>query len=252
VRGLACDEPTYENPRERSYRHLGIVLSVAFGNQMGGKVRAQHACHTRLGKKPLIAPELAPSPRRQAPRHSDGPAREVRIRAGGVGGDQPPRASNFQLQLPLCTLLYRLPRQIFPGLLCGRENPKNRRRWCCRVQNGADPRIQTGTYPPWKSTGPVVEIFSARADYRVMPELTASYYMHCRQCFMDGPGVPSDQVPDKTIKTVTRSSGSSPAITGEPGRLAPQLFTALPETKNMRWGCQLMSSSLRYCCFAIM
>jgi hypothetical protein len=57
-----------------------------------------------------------------------------------------------------------------------------------------------------------------------------------RQCIVDGPGVPSDQVPAKTMKTVTLSSGSFPAITGEPGRLAPQLFTASPETKNMRWG----------------
>src|ERR1700733_10642481 len=73
-----------------------------------------------------------------------------------------------------------------------------------------------------------------------------------RQCIVDGPGVPSDQVPAKTMKTFTRSSGSFPAITGEPGRLAPQLFTASPETKNMRCGCQLMSSSLRYCCFDIM
>src|SRR5271165_469676 len=73
----------------------------------------------------------------------------------------------------------------------------------------------------------------------------------CSQCIVDGPGVPSDQVPAKTMKTVTRSSGSFPAITGEPGRFAPQLFTALPETKNMRCGCQFMSSSLRYCCFAI-
>src|SRR5882757_501095 len=62
----------------------------------------------------------------------------------------------------------------------------------------------------------------------------------CRQCIVDGPGVPSDQVPAKTMKTVTRSSGSFAAITGEPGRLAPQLFAASPETKNMTWGCQLL------------
>src|SRR5579864_7137003 len=73
----------------------------------------------------------------------------------------------------------------------------------------------------------------------------------CRQCTV-GPVVPSDQVPAKNMKMVTRSCGSFEAITGEPGRLAPQLFTASPETKNMRWGCQCMSSSLRYCCFAIM
>src|ERR1700722_3971385 len=75
---------------------------------------------------------------------------------------------------------------------------------------------------------------------------------NCRQCIVDGPGVPSDQVPAKTMKTVTRSSGSSAAITGEPGRLAPQLFTASPETKNIRCGCQLMSWSFRYCCLDIM
>jgi hypothetical protein len=46
------------------------------------------------------------------------------------------------------------------------------------------------------------------------------------QCIVDSPGVPSDHVPTKTIKTVTRSSGSFAAITGEPGRLAPQLFPA--------------------------
>ena len=61
-------------------------------------------------------------------------------------------------------------------------------------------------------------------------------YADCRQCIVDGPGVPSDQVPAKTMKTVTLSSGSSPAITGEPGRLAPQLFTASPETKNIDMG----------------
>jgi hypothetical protein len=72
------------------------------------------------------------------------------------------------------------------------------------------------------------------------------------QCIVDGPGVPSDHVPTKTMKTVTRASGSLPAITGEPGRLAPQLFAASPETKNITWGCQFMPSSVKYCCFPIM
>src|SRR5271169_6009306 len=67
-----------------------------------------------------------------------------------------------------------------------------------------------------------------------------------------GAGVASDHLPTKTRKMVTRSSGSSAAITGEPGRLAPQLFAALPGTKNIRCGCQLISLSLRYCCFDIM
>ena len=62
---------------------------------------------------------------------------------------------------------------------------------------------------------------------------SGAFESNCRQCIVDGPGVPSDQVPAKTMKMVTRSSGSTPAITGEPGRLAPQLFTASPETKNM-------------------
>ena len=55
-----------------------------------------------------------------------------------------------------------------------------------------------------------------------------------------GASVPSDHLPTQTMKIVTRSSGSFAAMTGEPGRLAPQLFAASPETKNIRWGCQLM------------
>ena len=50
------------------------------------------------------------------------------------------------------------------------------------------------------------------------------------QCVMDGPGVPSDQAPATTMKIVARSSGSFAAITGEPGRFAPQLLAAFPET----------------------
>jgi pimeloyl-ACP methyl ester carboxylesterase len=49
-----------------------------------------------------------------------------------------------------------------------------------------------------------------------------------RQCPIGGAGVPSDHLPTKTMKMVIRSSGSSAAMTGEPGRLAPQLFAALP------------------------
>lgn len=43
-----------------------------------------------------------------------------------------------------------------------------------------------------------------------------------------GAGVPSDHLPTQTRKIVDRSSGSSAAITGEPGRLAPQYFAASP------------------------
>ena len=50
------------------------------------------------------------------------------------------------------------------------------------------------------------------------------------QCVMEGPGVPSDQAPTTTMKIVARSSGSFAAITGEPGRFAPQLLAASPET----------------------
>jgi hypothetical protein len=54
------------------------------------------------------------------------------------------------------------------------------------------------------------------------------------------------------MKIVTRSSGSFAAIIGEPGRSAPQLVAASPETKNIRCGCQLMPRSFKYCCFDIM
>lgn len=52
--------------------------------------------------------------------------------------------------------------------------------------------------------------------------------------YFDGAGDPSDQLPVQTMKIVARSSGSSAAITGEPGRSAPQLFAASPATKNIR------------------
>ena len=60
------------------------------------------------------------------------------------------------------------------------------------------------------------------------------------QCAIGGAGVPSDHAPTGTIIMVTRSSGSSDARTGEPGRSAPQLFAASPEMKNIRCGCQFM------------
>ena len=55
-----------------------------------------------------------------------------------------------------------------------------------------------------------------------------------RQCSVGGAGDPSDQLPTKTMRIVARSSGSFAAIIGEPGRSAPQLFAASPETKNIR------------------
>lgn len=61
-----------------------------------------------------------------------------------------------------------------------------------------------------------------------------------------------DHLPTQTTKTVTRSSGSFAAITGAPLRLAPQFFIASPATKNTTCGCQLIRSSLKYCCFDIM
>lgn len=72
------------------------------------------------------------------------------------------------------------------------------------------------------------------------------------QCAIDGPEVPSDHSWAKTIKIVTRSSGSLTAMIGEPSRLAPQLFVASPETKNMTCGCQFVAWSFKYCCFDIM
>src|SRR5271156_1203965 len=48
------------------------------------------------------------------------------------------------------------------------------------------------------------------------------------QCSIGGPGVPADQWRTTTMKVVTRACGSFDAITGEPGRFAPQLFAASP------------------------
>src|SRR5262249_28739997 len=45
------------------------------------------------------------------------------------------------------------------------------------------------------------------------------------QCTIGGPGVPSDHSSATMKKVVTRCSWSYAAITGEPGRLAPQLFS---------------------------
>ena len=48
------------------------------------------------------------------------------------------------------------------------------------------------------------------------------------QCSIGGPGVPSDQWCTTTKKVVSRACGSFAAITGEPGRFAPQLFATSP------------------------
>jgi len=50
------------------------------------------------------------------------------------------------------------------------------------------------------------------------------------QSEVGGAGEPSDHSPTKTMKVVTRSSGSAAAITGEPARLAPQVAATSPET----------------------
>jgi hypothetical protein len=47
-------------------------------------------------------------------------------------------------------------------------------------------------------------------------------------------GVPSDHLGTTTMKTVTRSCASLTEISGEAGRLAPQVFSASPETNNIR------------------
>src|ERR1700740_1045913 len=61
------------------------------------------------------------------------------------------------------------------------------------------------------------------------------------QCTIDGPGVPSDHSPAKTMKMVTRASGLSTAIIGEPGRLAPQLFELCPKISRMDYSPSLVS-----------
>jgi hypothetical protein len=47
-----------------------------------------------------------------------------------------------------------------------------------------------------------------------------------------GAGVPSDHVPTQTMRIVNRSSGSSAAMTGEPGRLPPSSSPRGPEQKT--------------------
>jgi len=68
--------------------------------------------------------------------------------------------------------------------------------------------------------------FSTLADF----PLSDLHMLGAGQCSLGGPGVPSDHWSAKTKKVVTLCSGSYADITGEPGRLAPQLFSASPET----------------------
>jgi hypothetical protein len=73
------------------------------------------------------------------------------------------------------------------------------------------------------------------------------------QCTIGGAGVPSDHLPTQTMRIVTRSSGSSAAITGEPGRSAPQLFAASARHKKHQMGmpvqaaCRLSTAASRAC-----
>src|SRR5260221_13369870 len=73
-----------------------------------------------------------------------------------------------------------------------------------------------------------------RPTPRSLPDLHEQPDSSCGQCAVDGPGVPSDHSLAKTMKMVTRCSGLLAAIIGEPGRLAPQLFSASPATRNSR------------------
>src|SRR5258706_900986 len=101
-----------------------------------------------------------------------------------------------------------------------------------------------GKLLPW-------DYFLLARDSSGMPEGRKYHGRHRIEdhCAIGGAGVPSDHLPTQTRKIVTRSSGSFAAITGEPGRLPPQIFAASPATKNIRCGFQLMPWSPRYGCF---
>src|SRR5258708_3417779 len=64
--------------------------------------------------------------------------------------------------------------------------------------------------------------------------------------------VPSDHWPTGTKNTVSRPGMSLNPITGEPGKPAPQAVGSVSGRKNIRWGCQCPSRSLKYPCFYIM
>jgi len=101
-----------------------------------------------------------------------------------------------------------------------------------------DPQIQSGSRAGLSTQEPALGGHARRASLFLRSLLCDPVEA---QCDIGCAIVPSDHVPTETIIIVTRSSGSSAANTGVPGRLAPQLFAASPGTKNIRCGCQLVS-----------
>jgi hypothetical protein len=74
-----------------------------------------------------------------------------------------------------------------------------------------------------------------------------------RQCSSTGAAVPSDHWATGIRNRVCRSGVSVKATTtGEPGNPAPQLAGSVSGTKNIGWGCQCPSRSLKYPCLDIM
>ena len=74
------------------------------------------------------------------------------------------------------------------------------------------------------------------AHFRVT-ELCVSAYVTAQQA---NPVFHRDHLLSGIMKIVIRSSGSSAAMIGDPGRLAPQLLSGTPATKNIRCGCQAL------------
>jgi hypothetical protein len=79
-----------------------------------GKVRTQHVCDARLGKKPLWALELAPVPHRQMPQRWDAPAPEARFRAGGSEGNTASKGGNFHYDCLLYSSIPNHPKEYSP------------------------------------------------------------------------------------------------------------------------------------------
>ena len=128
-------------------------------------------------------------------------------------------------------------------------NSRGRLRWdpgsslAMLLLNATDSRLpcnqgisKSGGTLPYFCTRCPAPISAFRADSAQLIILTSTLYPTGRrvQCVAGGPGVPSDHLSARIMKIVTRSSGSSAAITGEPGRLAPQLSAVLPG-KNHMW-----------------
>ncbi len=67
------------------------------------------------------------------------------------------------------------------------------------------------------------------------------------QCPNTGAAVPSDHLVTGTRNMVIPSVPLN-AITGEPGKPAPQAAGSVRGAKNIRWGCQCPSLSLKYPC----